>query len=139
MNGIRLRPAGGLPLAFVILLLTGCFSSESVAPEGDECVATRAVGMTNSLRFDPPCIRVEAGQTVRWTNSSGVAHTVTADPERAANPANVSLPAGAQAFHSGNMPPDAIFTHTFTVPGRYEYVCIPHEGAAMVGTVIVAP
>ncbi|TKX52502.1 halocyanin, partial [Halorubrum sp. SS7] len=29
------------------------------------------------------------------------------------------------------------FDHTFTVPGTYEYVCIPHRKAGMFGTVVV--
>ena len=29
------------------------------------------------------------------------------------------------------------FTWTFTEPGEYRYVCIPHEGAAMTGTIMV--
>jgi plastocyanin len=31
------------------------------------------------------------------------------------------------------------FRHTFTVPGEYRYVCVPHDMVGMVGTVIVEP
>ncbi len=29
------------------------------------------------------------------------------------------------------------FSRTFDEPGTYRYICIPHEGAGMVGTVVV--
>jgi plastocyanin len=29
------------------------------------------------------------------------------------------------------------FEHTFTVPGTYVYVCVPHAGQGMIGRVIV--
>lgn len=95
------------------------------------------VGMTNQLRFTPDTVRVRVGETVRWRNGSVVLHTVTGDPSRAAQASNVQLPAGAQPFDSGNMPPGAVFEHTFAVAGTYRYVCVPHEMAAMIGVVIV--
>lgn len=96
------------------------------------------VGMTNRLTFTPETVRVRVGETVRWRNSSDLLHTVTADPEKVSDPANVSLPEGAAPFDSGNLEPGATFDHTFTQPGRYKYVCIPHEAAAMIGWVIVS-
>lgn len=96
------------------------------------------VGMTNRLTFTPETVRVSVGETVRWRNSSDLLHTVTADPEKASDPANVSLPEGAAAFDSGNLEPGATFEHTFSQPGTYKYVCLPHEAAAMIGRVIVS-
>ena len=51
--------------------------------------------------------------------------------------ANVRLPAGADTFDSGDIGPGGSFTWTFTEPGEYRYICIPHEGAAMTGTITV--
>lgn len=96
------------------------------------------VTMSNRLTFEPRTLRIRAGQTVVWRNTSEVIHTVTADPSKAANRANVQLPAGAAAFDSGDMPPGAVFRHTFTTPGEYRYICIPHEVAGgMLGTIVV--
>ena len=95
------------------------------------------VGMTNQLAFTPDSVRITVGETVRWANGSDVMHTVTADPERAVQASNVRLPEGASTFDSGNLAPGEVFEYTFTVPGRYDYVCVPHELAGMVGTVIV--
>jgi len=98
-----------------------------------------AVGMTNQLRYTPEEVTVTVGQTVVWTNTSSMSHTVTADPARAKDPSHVRLPEGAQPFDSGDMPPGATFRHTFEVPGEYVYFCIPHEAAGMVGRVNVRP
>lgn len=95
------------------------------------------VGMTNRLQFAPDTVRIRVGETVRWTNGSDLAHTVTADPSKAANASNVALPQGASTFDSGMMEPGAVFEHTFDTAGTYQYVCVPHEAAGMIGWVVV--
>jgi plastocyanin len=104
------------------------------APAGD---VAAEIGMTNRLRFSADTVRIRAGQTIRWRNTSDVVHTVTADASRAVNVASVRLPSGAQPFDSGNMTPGSAFEYTFTIPGEYTYFCIPHELAGMTGTIIV--
>lgn len=99
-------------------------------------VQTVSMGFTN---FSPATIRIRVGQTVQWRNTSPIGHTVTADPRLARNPANVELPEGAQPFHSGNIPAGQVWQRTFTVPGTYRYVCLPHERQGMIGTVVVEP
>lgn len=96
------------------------------------------VGMTNSLKFTPPTVRIKVGETVRWKNSSLLVHTVTADPAEATIEGSVALPEGAEAFNSGLMDPEQTFEHTFTEAGTYTYFCIPHEAAKMRGQVIVS-
>lgn len=65
-------------------------------------------------------------------------HTVTADSERALDPDHVRLPEGAEPFHSGSIEPGGEYSRQFTVPGRYEYFCVPHERAGMLGTIVVS-
>ena len=96
--------------------------------------ATVTMGMTS---FNPQTIRIKSGQTVQWQNTSPITHTVTADKSMADNPANVQLPEDAQSFHSGDIEAGQVWSYTFTVPGTYRYVCLPHEQQGMVGTVIV--
>ena len=104
------------------------------------------VGM-RPTSFDPPTITVAVGEEVVWENTGTRDHTVTAYEE--------SLPDGAAYFASGGYESEAAareawssgaggalsngeqFTHTFEIPGEYEYFCIPHESGGMVGTVIV--
>jgi plastocyanin len=108
------------------------------APGPGDRAAAVEVGMTNRLTFTPDTVRIRVGQTVRWRNSSDVIHTVTADPGRAADASHISLPEGAETFDSGNMEPGSTFERTFSVAGTYQYVCLPHELAGMVGWVIVS-
>ena len=68
---------------------------------------------------------------------SGFPHTVTADPRRVRNPRNVILPEGVQPFDSGSIGGGRSYSLRFTRPGTYRVVCLPHEGAGMIGTVIV--
>ncbi len=62
---------------------------------------------------------------------------MTTDPEKAQNKSDVLLPEGAKPFDSGFMPPGGTFTPTFTVPGKYVYVCMPHEKDNMIGEIDV--
>lgn len=80
------------------------------------------VAMTHDLRFAPDTIRVQAGETVLWRNSTSVIHTVT-----------------MESMDSGDLRPGDFFWHTFTNPGIYAYTCTPHDMAGMRGIVIVEP
>jgi plastocyanin len=99
--------------------------------------AVDALVTMQGVTFTPATIRIRPGQTVQWRNTSIMTHTVTADPRLAANAANVQLPQGAPTFHSGTVRAGQVWSYTFTVPGIYRYVCLPHERQGMVGTVVV--
>jgi plastocyanin len=107
------------------------------APATAQSGVAAEVGMTNTLEFAPDTVRIDVGETVRWTNSSVIVHTVTADPDAATLDESVRLPDGADPFDSGTLDPEATYEHTFDGPGTYRYFCIPHEGTKMYGTVIV--
>lgn len=106
------------------------------------------VGMQSNA-FVPDTIEISVGQEVVWKNTGSRNHTVTAYEN--------GLPDGAEYFASGGytseqeardswskqvegggtMRPNDVYRHTFEVPGKYPYFCIPHEPAGMVGTVVV--
>lgn len=88
-------------------------------------------------RFDPDTVTIAAGDTVKWTNTGFVTHSVTFDPSMAAKAGDVVLPAGVMPFDSGNIEEDGTFSHTFTVKGTYHYICKLHEAMGMVGTITV--
>jgi plastocyanin len=96
-----------------------------------------SVEMNDQLMFAPREIEVAAGEEVTWRNAGKVAHTVTADKSKAADPSLVSIPAGTKAWDSGLVNERQSFSRKFDKPGTYRYICIPHEGAGMVGTVAV--
>ncbi len=87
--------------------------------------------------FAPAEVRIRVGEEVEWRNVGNIAHTVTTDPSKVANRAGVSVPSGVKPWDSGLLGADETFSRTFKQAGSYQYVCIPHEGARMVGTVIV--
>ena len=131
-------PARAALLGLALLALAGCetlFPESATPPEGVAAV----VQMTNLLDFNPREVVIQVGETVEWQNASLFTHTVTADATLARDPTNVELPPGAQPFHSGDIRQDGTFRFTFSVPGTYRYVCLPHERLGMVGVVIVEP
>ena len=95
------------------------------------------IQLNDQLRFVPTEITINAGDTVEWRNVGAIPHTVTADPGRAPSSKNIALPDGGQAFDSGWLTAGQSFRYTFSEPGVYRYVCLPHEQARMIGTVIV--
>lgn len=87
--------------------------------------------------YVPPRVTVMSGSTVEWRNTTATLHDVTTEADAAVNSSDVSLPPAARAFDSGFMTPGASFSYTFTVPGTYRYMCIPHEKDGMLGEIIV--
>ncbi|WP_458204864.1 plastocyanin/azurin family copper-binding protein [Haladaptatus sp. NG-SE-30] len=99
-----------------------------------------AAGPEGRLRFVPEEVEISVGGTVRWTFESA-GHNVTTKPGASEK---ISIPENAEPF--GSYEGDAHYSinevgttyeHTFTVPGEYVYVCAPHAGQGMVGTVTV--
>jgi hypothetical protein len=74
------------------------------------------------LQFVPTEIHAAPGSTITWTNSSPLAHTVTADDG---------------SFDSGNIDAGGTFTFTFDAPGTYTYFCLPHKAIGMLGVVVI--
>lgn len=88
-------------------------------------------------KFVPETVTIQKGDTVEWINNAASLHSVTTNPAVAQDPKDVSSPAGAKPFDSGFMTPGAKWSYTFTVPGTYKYLCLPHEKDHMVGIVVV--
>ncbi|NVO57406.1 hypothetical protein HW561_16545 [Rhodobacteraceae bacterium B1Z28] len=87
--------------------------------------------------YDPFGLFVAPGTTIRFTNRDpGNSHTATAyhpdiyDRKR-------RIPAAAEPWDSDFLLPDEYFEVTLTVPGVYDYYCLPHEMTAMVGRIVV--
>ena len=68
---------------------------------------------------------------------SGNSHTTTAfHPQNRQH--SLRIPADAKPWNSDYLLPNETFTVTLTVPGVYDYFCIPHELAGMVGRIVVS-
>jgi plastocyanin len=104
-------------------------AAASGAPEQGAAVGTGAAtpasgavfqaSLQNSA-FGPARIEIRAGTVVEWVNRDPVAHTVTA---------------ADRSFDSGSIAPGATWRQTFTRPGTFQIVCLPHP--FMTATVIV--
>jgi plastocyanin len=87
--------------------------------------------------FDPVGLHAKPGQTVQWVNRDrGNSHTVTSyHPEIFERPRRI--PAKAKAWDSGYLLPGETFSLRFDEEGIYDYYCVPHEHAGMVGRIVV--
>jgi len=87
--------------------------------------------------FDPLGLRIKPGQTIRWINlDPGNSHTATAyHPKNFERP--LRIPEGAEPWNSDYLLPRESFAITLTVEGVYDFYCVPHEHAGMVGRIIV--
>jgi len=118
----------------------GGSAQESPAPADTapaEPAGGNVVDMNDQLTFEPTELEVSVGDEVTWKNVGKIGHTVTADKSKAADPSLVSIPAGTKKWDSGFVNEGKSFSQKFDKPGTYRYICIPHEGAGMVGTVVV--
>lgn len=124
--------------AAVSVALAGC--SHSGPAYGPPSTDATVVSMTNSFAFSPELVRIPKGGTVEWRNTSFDTHTVTDDPGAGSGRRGMALPAGAAAFDSGKVAPGQIYRVTFTTPGVYNYICLPHYDIfGMAGAVVVTP
>ena len=87
--------------------------------------------------FDPIGLLISPGQTVRWTNRDlGNSHTTTSyHPDCGGR--SRRIPRRAKPWNSDLLLPNQSFSVTLNEPGVYDYYCIPHEHAGMVGRIVV--
>ncbi len=100
-------------------------------------IAMRGNADGSKVWFDPVGLLVEPGQTLRWVNRDpGNAHTSTAfHPANGGHP--LRIPTGAEPWNSDYLLPEQSFDLRLTTIGVYDYFCIPHEEAGMVGRIVV--
>ena len=89
------------------------------------------------LVFQPDRLRIAPGETVRWVVESA-GHSTTSYSPANNEQYRSRIADGAPPWTSNVIATKGqSFEHTFTVEGVYQYYCIPHEGAGMVGTIVV--
>lgn len=127
-----LQTSGGIILAGLATT-----AGLSHAEEGPIDIAMMGTPGGARVWFRPIGLLIEVGQTVRWTNRDpGNSHTSTAYHPSLYKKTQ-RIPEGAKPWDSGFLLPNESFSLTFTVPGVYDYYCLPHEHAGMVGRIIV--
>ena len=126
--------AGGLVLAgFGMAPLFGTPLRQSAGPE---VIEMRSDALGSRVWFDPIGLYIQPGTTVRWIARENV-HTTTAYHPRNDHH-SLRIPEGAAPWDSGFLVhPGDHFDVTLTVPGVYDFYCMPHEAAGMVGRIVV--
>src|SRR5262245_4649824 len=117
--GVRATAGFGAVLFWLASIAVGVAASPSAG-----AATTHGVSMIG-VAFSPKTLTVQPGDTVIWTNNSGIAHTVTADDG---------------SFTSGSVSPGQTFSHTFSTAGTVAYHCSFHGaagGIGMAGTIVV--
>jgi len=94
----------------------------TASPTGPAAPASGDAVSIDNFAFVPAKLTVAAGSTVTWTNHDEEPHTVAASDG---------------SFHSPGMDAQASYSHTFSAPGTFDYVCSIHP--FMRGTVVVTP
>lgn len=84
----------------------------------------------NELNFSPANVTLVVGvnNTVTWTNTDTVPHTVVSS----------KVPSGAQPFSSDIINPGGTYTMTLTIPGTYSYYCSIHPVWMRASIVVLA-
>jgi plastocyanin len=114
-----------------LILVAGVLPSIAAAKTVD-------IKMTDTPpKFIPSTVTIQKGDTVEWINNAQSLHSVTTKASVAQDPKDISLPKGAKPFDSGFLMPGNKWSYTFTVPGTYKYLCLPHEKDHMIGIVVV--
>ena len=124
------------------LIIVGEATASLAAPMLLWAASPEVIEMSGTARgervwFRPRGIAVAPGATIRFVNRDpGNSHTATAY-----HPDNYErtrrIPQAAMPWDSGFLLPDESFEVTLTLPGVYDYYCIPHEMAAMAGRIVV--
>ena len=117
------------------LIVSATLLHKAVAADEVE-IALSGTANGSEVWFRPRGILIQPGQTVRWANKdTGNVHTTTAYHPKNGKPQRIPLE--AKGWNSDYLMPGESFAQTFEVPGVYDYFCIPHEHAGMVGRIIV--
>lgn len=74
--------------------------------------------------FGPRTLQIAPGDSVTWAFSGTAEHTATSEKGQ------------AESWSSGLKSTGETYSHTFTKPGRFQYLCLPHR-FSMKGTVVV--
>jgi plastocyanin len=94
-------------------------TSTAVSAARSASVAILDGTLGSAFRFSPSTITVDTGDTVAWTNDGSEPHDVT-----------------GSGLASGTLQPGQGYSHTFTSPGTFRYLCSIHP-QNMKGAVIV--
>jgi amicyanin len=105
-----------MPRLTVLRTLLAAFfvaGSALVLPAPAAQAATTHQVLMSGYAFSPRALTITAGDTVTWTNQDQAPH-------------DVKTTSGPASIHSPMLSKGGSWSHTFTTPGTYGYVCTVH-------------
>ncbi|CAI5985122.1 unnamed protein product [Closterium sp. NIES-65] len=107
----------------------------SVLLAGSANAATILMGASDgALAFVPKVSKVKAGEEVIFKNNAGFPHNIVFDEDEVPGGVDADAISHPDLLNA----PGETFTVKLTAPGTYEYYCEPHQGAGMVGQIVVS-
>lgn len=131
LNRRTLLGVGGELLAGALLTCTSTTAAFAQVFE----IHMKSDPMGGIVGFDPIGVMLQPGQIVRWICDANV-HTTTAYSPKNDNH-SLRIPEDAPPWASDFLLPGQTFEVKLTVEGVYDYFCMPHEAAGMVGRLVV--
>lgn len=110
---------------------------ESERQEAIVTIAMKGTPRGERVWFEPNGVAVPLGTRLRFVNEDpGNSHTATCfHPDLYGQMRRI--PVCAQPWESGFLLPDQSFETVLTLPGVYDYYCLPHLAHGMVGRIVV--
>jgi plastocyanin len=118
--------------SIALVMVVGTFFMN--ASEASAAEVTITMGGTKGLVFEPAIATIKAGDTVTWNVGALPPHNVQFNK----TPGDAAL--AASLSHKGLEGKGKSFSVTFPADapaGSYDYFCMPHRGAGMVGKIVV--
>jgi len=108
---------------------SGCTKPFPIGSYNPNPTPAATVQATSSNTFVPANVTIMLDETVSFVNTGGFHNVNGSQTTYPSNPASFGFPTPSSALWTYN--------HTFTIAGVYDYVCDPHAGLGMTGTVTV--
>ena len=126
--------------SFCTVLLNQASGNKTVtAAFGPIPAALITVGDGGVRTFGPPTVTVTVGQVVEWDWKSPNHNVVSGDTTTGTPDNQFCSPDDTNCATTPLLTTNSVYTHTFAVPGTYNYFCRAHRTSGMVGTIIVNP
>jgi len=109
----------------------------AVSPAAAETYTVKMGADNGMLKFDPPTLSIQPGDTVKWVNNKLPPHNIIFDDK--------NVPGASKTLATGLSHDQMMFspgesyevTFTDSPAGDYTYYCAPHRGAGMIGKITV--